>query len=487
MKGFTLLEFLIASLLLLIVTLGALGFIFRANARLMELAEAEELEHRRGVVLDNLRHDFEQAGMHLLPPRVRVNSQEPVYLTTTPHYETTNLGLCRKLTNESGMLTTSARGMYAPGWLQFKPQHIGAGKIGFIGQDGSVTALQFLPNEATGGGELRYYKQVAGTVVANPTIDSAHMPGDYYRLFIDGEQPLVTIKVYRIKQAQAPTLLVTYAGEDAQYPYRPLAELAKAGAEINNVLMSGTANAIVRTGPPLLPVDTAVGPGRLPSVVSINAPGGVFESVNLLQGDINVDVARSIFSIDQSFASAGSAPLLVNSPCNGTYHVGDVVALIVDTGQQQRAALFRIVTPAPVVRCRVPALLTLQRVLLSTPAWERLSSVASDYNQSFFSSLTQVVKVLPPVTYRLDRENGHLLRREGNRESVVARGVSYLSVTQRSDYGVASYEVKCNLQREGFAAHAAGDADGYATVSLIASPRALSQTYEYQKLGRPME
>ncbi|MEJ7618706.1 MAG: prepilin-type N-terminal cleavage/methylation domain-containing protein [Pyrinomonadaceae bacterium] len=487
MKGFTLLEFLIASLLLLIVTLGALNFVSRANARLMELAEAEELEHRRSVVLANLRHDFEQAGMHLLPPQLRVNSQEPVYLATTPHYQTENLGRCRKLTDETGVPTTSARGMYASGWLQFKPQHSGAGKIGFIGQDGSVTALEFLPNEATGGGELRYYKEVAGVVVVNPTIDSAHLPGDYYRLFIDGEQPLVTIKVYRVKQAQPPMLLATYVGEDAQYPYRPMAELAKTGAELHNMLMSGTANAVAHTGPPLLPVDTAVGPGRLPSVVNITAPGGVFESVSLLQGDINVDTTRLLNNVKATFAGMGAETLDIKSPCNGKYHVGDVITLIDSSGEQQRSALYRVVVRDPVTQCGAISTLTLERVTAELPSWERLFSTPADYNFVFLRGTTQLVKILPPVTYRLDRANGNLLRREGKRESTVARGVVEFSVTQRAPYGVTSYEINCQLRREGFTSPAGGSATGFTTVSLVVAPRALSQTYEYQKLGRPME
>ncbi|MEJ7714058.1 MAG: prepilin-type N-terminal cleavage/methylation domain-containing protein [Pyrinomonadaceae bacterium] len=487
--GFTLIELLIASALLLIVTLAAFNFAAHAQARLRELAEAEALDHRRSVVLDNLRFDFEQAGMHLLPPQVRITSQEPVFLTTSSHYQTTTLGRCRKLTDEPGIMTTSARGMYASGWLQFKPHSIGTGIVGFIGQDQSVIALQFVPNEASGSGDLHYYHKV-GTTVSNPIIDSSHEVGDHYRLYLDGDRPRgpLTIKVYRIKQAQVPALISSFAIDEAQYPYRPMAELERAGAELYSMMMSGVANAVVHTGPALLPVDTAVGTARLPSVVNIKATAGVFESVSLLQGDINVDVVRTFDNADESFASLGAATLRINSPCNGSYRVGDVIALIDDTGHQQTTALFHVVAPEPVVQCGTQAILTLESATAESPAWGRLSSLPEDYNRIYLRGITQVVKLLPPVTYRLDRVAGTLLRQEGMRELVAARGATEFSVVERAQTGFTSYEMSCQLQREGFTTRAAaGSAAGYATVKLVASPRAMSQKYEYQKLGRPME
>ncbi|MEJ7617045.1 MAG: prepilin-type N-terminal cleavage/methylation domain-containing protein [Pyrinomonadaceae bacterium] len=117
-------------------------------------------------------------------------------------------------------------------------------------------------------------------------------------------------------------------------------------------------------------------------------------------------------------------------------------------------------------RCGAIATLTLGRVLPQTPAWQRLYSMPGDYEHSFLRSVTQVAKVLPPVTYRWGRAGAQLLRREGNRESKVVEGVTDFVVSERVQQDVTSYEAKCGLQREGFAAAAAGgDAAGHTTTT----------------------
>lgn len=485
--GFTLIEFLIAAFLLMIVTLGALSLVTQTNARLMELAEAEELEHRRSVIFDNIRHDFDQAGMRILSPQLRVNSQEAVFLTSTPHYQTEALGLCRKLTNDANERTSAARGMYAAGWLQFKPQRVGSGIIGFTGSDDSLIGLQFVPDETTGGGELRYYKEANGITVSNSPIDSAHLPGDYYRLLVEGEKPIITVKVYRIKQAQLPVLLATFANEPANYPYRPAAQLSKADAAVENIVMSGTATAIVRTGQPLLPIDSDVGPTRLTQVVNVNAPSGVFQSLSLLQGDINVDMTRTAFSIDDSFAAFGSDTLYLRHPCNGRYKLGDAIMLIDDTGAQQRSVTLTVNAFSAALPCTPNTPVSLGRADFDKPAWGRMITPPSDYDPAFLEDTTQVIKILPPVTYRLNRVTETLIRVEGKRETAIAFGVVDFSVVPRVLNGTTSYEIKCILRRENFATQVGGDDNGYLTMSFTAAPSGLNREYEYQKLGDPTE
>lgn len=489
-RGFTLIELLIAALLLAIIALAALGLVVRMHARLAERAEAEELEERRSQVLDNLRYDFELAGHQILPPQIRVRSQEAVYLPSDVNYQTENWGYCRKLTN-SNATSISARGLYASGWLQYRPQYEGSGRVGFRGRN-SVIALTFQPREGEIPAQLTYYQKIGGTETASP-IEADYQAGDNYRLALEAAGNNVLVKAYRIRVGIAPVLMRTLATIEADYPYQPYIELERTGATIENLLLSGASIGVVRTGEPLLPVDTrAILEGattenqkRLQGAVQIKTVGGVFESVTLLRGDPNTDATNTIEDVGSLFASTVPQTLIIQSPCNGGYEVGDIVMLIDATTPLQRTALYRIMAPAPMIRCNAAITLKLERVSEMVKAWSRLYSLATDYNEGFPARKTHVVRLSSPVTYRLDSTT--LIRVERQRQITLARGVDEFAVTPQNSNGMQRFEIKCRMHGEGFTTILRGDTIGHLNISYVASPQTLNQSYEYQQLGSVLE
>jgi type II secretory pathway pseudopilin PulG len=483
-NGFTLVEALIASFLTMVIIIGATIFISRTNAQLSAYTEITLRENQQAHLLDMFRADFDDAG-HNMVPLLRFGSSQEKVETKAATTENMTFNPSTNPTQDPAP-TVGTRGLYAPGWLQFKPLKNVPTQVGFVTKDGSKRVMKFDFANADPTEKIVYlHTGPDGSLILKESLNFEHKPRDRYRISVEGNKNSIKIKCYRVSNSgrleQGHTV---QASGDITYPLLPLIDLSKNGAVSEmDTLLSGPVVGAIAIGNQFLPAiktdpndssDPEVDKGapRLTDVVKASDNGS---TVLILRGDPTIDSTY----IPTNFLISESNSLQINTPCRGTYKAKDTIMLTTVEGTPKRTALFRVTNVSiPDGDCKESkTTLTLEPVRKQNPAWEILYSPPNDF-QTVFKSGSIIARIAAPVIYSFDNDKGILYRTEGTRRSVAALGVKDFNVVPNTNELQGSFKVTCRLLTDSRITKENGLEEGYVTISYLATPLAINKIRE---------
>jgi type II secretory pathway pseudopilin PulG len=496
-EGFTLIETMIASTLITIVVIGALLFISRANSRIVEYAEASRREEQQSHLASLFRSDFEVAGSKLVAlPSSGKSVQESVeFLESTQ----TDVGTFED-TSSDPKPTKGTRGIFAPGWLQFKAPSKG-GDIGFEGANLVRYLLRFTTRTIKENGKSKTLTTVSYSHAIVNRGDGKVIKEDLETLLPEtklGSKDLFRIAIEKSSDSQKVAIYHLVDGtrkrsirdfnptNDIEYPLQPFIDLSQSG-KVEDITMNGPLVSGVLIGKTWLPADQTLEKeatlidysdirGTKPRLSDFITITGKNDGAIILRGDTDTDSTY----ITQNWTK-DTPTIQVKTPCRGTYRSGDIIMLIDGEAAPKRTALFRVMNSPNIsyVDCE-NSLTTLyvQEVNRNSKAWNRFYSTDNDFKVTF-RVRSMVAKLAPPIIYSLNE--GKLERIEGERTSIAALGVKSFSVRDTTDGALAKYEISCNLLTDSAASKGDISADGYTTISYIATPAAINRKEEWQQ------
>lgn len=493
--GFTLLELLLAAFLFGLLAIATMLVLSRFNSRLNEQYEAGELERRRGIVADLLRYDFDDAGRLLLPPPRRHAAQIAPLFTLTDDFTTScasdyvsTPGGCRRVSsnpeNTPPPWAVTDYGLYADGFIQFRPPQTGASVTGLTGARRTIIGLQFIPDPDTGKTKINSYLKPANSQAQTGFLDNEHLAGDRYRVTIEVlPNNRLTVVYYRLRTGWSLKPMGQSITIEADFPYRAITQIKQLGEAVNDIILAGSLNGTIVMQdaqlPALLPTDGPPPPTdkRMDNVVTIDTTDGTLTSVTLLRADPTIDAAF----LETSFGANEAQSLKIQTPSCGArpYQVSDVLMLMDTEGAREVTVLCRITKVVAAGNCKTHkgTILNVSQIRRAQAAWGKIYSLAGDFSHQF-PRLAMVARIAEPITY--EQEGTKLWRIVGNRKVLAALGVEDFDVVKRGSNEVHSFEVTCRLRSEGFFTQATEGAQGVATVKYEVAPRAMNERFERQ-------
>lgn len=481
-RGFTLLELLLASLVMALV-IGLVVQVARGGfLRMGTFSEAHESNDRALNLTARMSADMEASGHNMtLVSSAGAGTETPAFAPADG------------FTTSSGMLTRTA----ANGWTTYVPmtRGLGAGTGSFTftpPANGTAAFITGADAKTFGmiigfGGWLAVYEnyvEVASTCCRAPQETLApHVANDSYKFSVEigsAQSPANVIRLFRIRSGHS-TVLWTSRQPVPAYPLQLLATLYYQNDAIRNASVSGAplVDTVLQPAPVAPLPMSADGQPERPLFLHYNPSTRQPDGLLALRGDVTTDPLRLVTNFDAR-GLAGEGVVTTSVPVRSTLATGDHLLLIDYAGRH--SLMLQYLAPQSEAPGTGGMNTQAHLVLPLTENFREMGWNGLFWSESAASSFdypagSVLIKLADPIEYRWDgRET--LLRREGDQAwTVAATGVTNFTVTEVA--APDSYSVRVTAELLPDTAFTSDDRTGPAPEIFEATfaPRALNSTY----------
>ena len=436
-RGFSLIEMLIVVIILSFCLLAVVALGIRMKSAGLSYGQNAEAADRETILTSQIKRDFENVGFNLNAPLTQNASGQvaPLFLENSGYQVQTsgNVATVRR-TSASGndYLQSGWLLSYGSASMSFVPNAVNS-YFGFADRAGQSHSFYIRD-----GRSWTVYEN-SQAVMSSEQSGESISAGDKLTVALDSSSQNSCIIGYYLQRGEERRLLYNQRIECSSYPFQASLFL-ETGSSVDYFTLNGSWFESAFPNDADAPVPLPLRQGAASTVPIWIDRGG--ESFTALASDTEMDVSKLVTPASFRDAAYYQIVLQISTRQRGIINDGDYFLLI--DGENQKSVLGKVTPADDGSVSRDSEYVIFRPATANAPAWTDFWSATSDYAGHSFPVGSRLVRLTPPVSYRIytDRSDDTnqpgriVLRREGDAPwEKVAFGISDFNLVEQSDAG----------------------------------------------------